>query len=318
MQTVLLLHHDLEWAEERMIELLPGEGVRLLARDVRGVGAEEVRGVDVLLNRVYASVANRDFGSIDRALMLCAEADAAGVHCINSPVGCRADYDKAFAAELMQAKGVATPATIRMDPGSERDLTDQVVAALEQLAGPIVLKRNTGGRAVDVLLIRSPAQARSAAAHAWLQRSRYPGAWVVQAYASNPRGHDCRIAVAEGRVLYAFGRTLVKGEPADREPWLASVSRGSKTFPHRPDAAAVDLAVRASGAVGADLNEIDMGFTAGGPVVIENNATPQFVGGMHPTHSRAFIAEVRQMALRTGGRGGIAGGPGRAPDVRKE
>ncbi len=213
MLNVLLLHHDLEWTEERLIELRPNDRLRITPRDIRQVDMEDIRQDHVLLNRVYASVANRDFASVERALRLCEAAAAAGVRCVNSVVGCRADYDKRFAAARLRDAGVATPETLPVDFGRE-EVADQIRAAMDRFAGPVVFKRNTGGRALDVFLVARSDQVRAAAEHARRQRGDYPGEWIIQEYAENVRGFDCRVAIVRGRPVFAYGRTLVNPDGA--------------------------------------------------------------------------------------------------------
>ncbi|HSR15664.1 MAG TPA: hypothetical protein VLL51_07920, partial [Gemmatimonadales bacterium] len=141
-------------------------------------------------------------------------------------------------------------------------------------------------------------QAKAVAAYAEAQRPFYPGHWIVQEYARSNRDYDCRVAVGAGEILYAFGRSLVRGNDADPEPWLASVSRGSSMFSYQPSSAEIELAIRASQVVEVDLNELDMGFTSRGPVIIEHNPTPQFVDGENPGHFTAFVAALRSLVDR--------------------
>ena len=68
-------------------------------RRVYGKDINDPEGYDLVLNRVYASVANRNSRDVETTLELMRSLESRGVLCLNSYSSCRADYSKAFACE---------------------------------------------------------------------------------------------------------------------------------------------------------------------------------------------------------------------------
>jgi len=58
---IAILHHDLENSERILRDLLEKRDIKVKMLDIRNTEIGDFEGVDVVLNRVYASVANRDF-----------------------------------------------------------------------------------------------------------------------------------------------------------------------------------------------------------------------------------------------------------------
>ena len=80
------------------------------------------------------------------------------------------------------------------------------------------------------------------------------------------------------RFVFSFRRSLISTDEND-EPWLASVSRGSRKEHYEPSEEEIELAKRATNSIGAFYNEVDMVFTKKGLAIIENNPTPNYVCG---------------------------------------
>ena len=91
---VVILHHDLEFAEKKMAEVFTQKGCETLLIDVRNAQLLDFEGVDLVLNRVYASVANRDHSAISKALELLQNLEEDGVYCLNSQFTSFYDYSK--------------------------------------------------------------------------------------------------------------------------------------------------------------------------------------------------------------------------------
>lgn len=277
---VAVLHQDLEWSERLIRQAVALRGHECALVDIRAVDAAGLAGFDLVLNRVYASVANRNW--LDNAKTLAVLEDLAemGVQCINSLPATRADYDKCLAGRAMAAQGIATPPT-RLLHGRE----DYVRQAGEIAAWgfPLVVKPNMGGRAREVRKLNHPAEFLN-----WLDTAfsrvaldRYAAGFVVQPYLKNARPYDIRIAIIDGDFAYAYSRSLVALEPAG-ECWVGSVSLGSTIGEYSPGEEEIALAARATEAIGATINEVDLMATEAGFVVIENNPTPGFIAGDEP------------------------------------
>jgi len=65
---VAILHHDIEPVEFRFREFFENKGVKADFFDIREVHEEELFDYDLVFNRVYSSVASRDFAVLNKTL----------------------------------------------------------------------------------------------------------------------------------------------------------------------------------------------------------------------------------------------------------
>ncbi|MEQ9812357.1 MAG: hypothetical protein RLO50_06220 [Azospirillaceae bacterium] len=290
---VLILHHDPEPAEGRIAGALREQGHEVALQDVRR--AAEAQPGDIVFNRVYASVGNRDWRAVALALAWMRRAERRGAMCINPAAACLADYAKLVAARRMARAGVPAPAT-RLWPGR---LDDATGTFLEGVGWPVIVKPDLGGRGHRVTLVEGPLDLiRTIAA---LDRQTPAGArrrYVLQAFVPTEMAYDLRVGVVAGEVRYAYGRSFVPGAAGGR-CWLASVSRGSALLDDvaLPDEAGA-AARAASAAIGAVVNEVDIVLGPAGPMVIENNLTPNFIDT--PADQVRLRALIEPLAGATG------------------
>ncbi len=222
-------------------------------------------GYMVWMNRVYPSEA--DASTINRSLNMVSWLSQKGIKTINPLQACKADYDKAFAYRLMNANGVPTPRTMVLTRESGLESIFDVFSL------PLVVKRRTGGKGIDVMKVEE----RKTLRNFLEEKEESLGRYLVQDFVESSGDHDIRVGVIEGNPLISYGRTLV---PVNGEkPWMASCNHGSQIIPYQASEEECDLAVRASEAIGANLNEVDIQITEEGPIVIENNPTPGYDAG---------------------------------------
>jgi len=272
---IAILHHDLEWTERQMERHFRKENVDVRRFDIREVTIKDLldyRGMDelIVMNRVYASVANRDWKSLDSALKLLKTLDEKGILTINSYDGTKSDYDKFYSYNLMSTVGIRTPETILFD--ENKDLNEIV----ERLGGfPIIVKRNSGGRGLDLARCETMPEVIEA-----IDKIRasddYEGGVVMQEFCNPIEGRDYRVCVFRNEILYYHGRSLVS--VGDESPWIASRSLGSDILPVQRDIPA-DLekfSINAANSISAELDVLDIIKTKDGYCVIEHNPTPNF------------------------------------------
>ncbi|MBW6442283.1 ATP-grasp domain-containing protein [Patescibacteria group bacterium] len=271
-----MLHHDLEFAEQELTSLLRERDVIVNHYDVRNCFLEKIIKNDLVLNRVYASVANRDYRSIVLTLNLLREIEKRGVYCLNSYKTSGYDYDKYQTFRRLSYGGVPTPESIFID--MKEDLKEKS-EKLESLLGfPLIIKRNSGGRGKDVCKIETPEEFVSimSSKRELARGEGYFGSFIAQEFVKPVRGYDCRVNIIDGNYTFAFARTLIPSKEGE-EPWFGSVSNGSKELPSfRPTIDEINLAIRSTNLIGALVNEVDISFSEDGPVVIENNPTPNY------------------------------------------
>jgi glutathione synthase/RimK-type ligase-like ATP-grasp enzyme len=271
-----ILHHDLEWAEKEMGRLLSEKGFEVIYVDIRGSSYDELFGCKCVLNRIYASVGNRDCVSNVKVLKLLKELEDKGIYCLNSYCATLNDYSKSKSSEIMNENEIVNPRTIFVE-SVDRD-RDAILEFAEEEGYPLIIKRDMGGRGKDVLKVDNEEELFFSLDKVFADSEGYDQGFVVQAFARNVRGYDCRIAIVDGEFAFSFKRSLI-GVNEDDELWLASVSRGSKKESYNPSEEEIRLAKKATKNINAVFNEVDVTFTSDGPMIIENNPTPNYIEG---------------------------------------
>jgi len=271
-----ILHHDLEWAEKEIGRLLGEDGFEVVYIDVRGSDCDELFDCDCVLNRIYASVGNRDCKSNVKVLELLEKLEKRGIYCLNSYFATLNDYSKYKSSEIMNKDGISNPRTVFVR--SVEEDKDSILKFAKDEGYPLIIKRDMGGRGKDVLKVDDEAELFSSLKKVFAEADGYNQGFVVQSFARSVRDYDCRIAIVDGEFAFSFRRSLIGASEGD-ELWLASVSRGSKKEAYSPSEEEIELAKKATGAINAVFNEVDVTFTVDGPMIIENNPTPNYVEG---------------------------------------
>ncbi|MBT3984896.1 ATP-grasp domain-containing protein [archaeon] len=266
-----ILHHDLEWPEKEFKKYFLDRGLDVELFDIRSTNTEKIlnANVDIIFNRVYASVANRDYKSTQKALKLYAELEELGIRVINaSNTTVRSGYDKYFAYQAMIKEKVNTPNTLLLnghDPKEE----------LNQLGFPLIVKKNTGARGDCVFKVDNLEEAYSAITKI-KSLEDYDGEILLQEFVTPVEPNDYRVAVLNGKVLFVHGRSLISLK-AGEEPWLASRSSGSKLI--KIDEVSEELksfAIKGAKCIDSYFDVLDIVKTENGYCIIEHNLTPLF------------------------------------------
>ena len=186
---------------------------------------------------------------------------ARGVVVLNRAGALLAAHDKLLTAKVLTQAGLPHPRTRILHPGGH---------VPDWEGGPVVVKPRFGSWGRDVELcgdeMEYRRQLRSIEHRLWFQRH---GA-LVQDLVS-PAGFDLRIVVAGGVAVGAISRRAAPGE------WRTNIALGGTRVPVDPPAEAIELAVRAAAAAGADLIGVDLlPDDADGYTVLELNGAVDF------------------------------------------
>lgn len=255
-----ILQHHRRWDADKMQELLIKKGHSCDIIDVHSVSDLEY---DVFLNRVHASDANDDPNfDFSSYISLLKGLEQKGKMVINSSTASTADYSKQASFELMDAHNIPTPFTEVVNDAEEA----KAVIAKKGLSYPVILKYDAGGCANGVCKINSEEELNKKLVDVSYTKDR---TIILQEFIQPVKNHDIRIGIIGGEVAFSYKRSLV-------DNWLASISKGSVIETHEPSQEEIDLAIKASESINADINEVDMCFSIDGPVIIENNPTPSY------------------------------------------
>ena len=217
----------------------------------------------IYLNRVYGSATYRNPKSVARTLEAVEHIERSGIICVNGLLASRCDYSKALAADLMRAAGVRTPKTMLVES------LDSAIAFAETHGYPLIIKPDSGGRALGVELVKSEEKLRSLLASC-------AESLVLQSFVLQTENFDCRVATLYGDASTPYARSLIP-QAAGETPWMGSYSAGSELFNYNAPQEAIELGLAAADAIGAVYSEVDVAFDKDGPIVIEVNPTPNYL-----------------------------------------
>jgi RimK family alpha-L-glutamate ligase len=208
---------------------------------------------------------------------------ARGVGVLNRAGALLAAHDKLLTAKVLQRAGLPHPRTRILHPGGQ----------VPDWEGPLVVKPRFGSWGRDVELcedeIAFRRHLRSLEHRLWFQRH---GAVLQQLV--TPSGFDLRIVVAAGTAVGAISRVAAPGE------WRTNIALGGTRAAVEPSPEAIELAVRAADAAGADLIGVDLlPDGAGGHTVLELNGAVDFTReyGIDRDPFVAAAAELTRAAL---------------------
>jgi RimK family alpha-L-glutamate ligase len=185
--------------------------------------------------------------------------ESLGVPLLNPPRAVEVAVDKYLALAKLEAEGLPVPPTWSGESARE------ALAAFEVLGGDVVVKPLFGSEGRGLVRVGDLELAR----RTFSTLERLGAVLYLQRAVRHP-GHDLRAFVLGGRVLGAIRRHARDGD------WRTNVAVGGRPEPCTLDPEARRLAIRAAGAVGAEMAGVDLlpDLDRGGLVVLEVNAVP--------------------------------------------
>ncbi len=207
------------------------------------------------------AIGSGTFESVTLRLDVLHSLEALGVPVLNSARAIEICVDKAAASFALARNGIPTPPTWTVQ--SEQAARQTV--RREAGRGPLVLKPLFGAQGYGLKLIRREDDLPPF--------EEVEGVYYLQRFAAVERGgfHDIRVFVSQGEVIAAMTRHATH--------WITNIKLGARPEWCEPDAEMIDLALRASAAVGADFAGVDMIRDAADRLqVLEINSMPGWRG----------------------------------------
>ncbi len=286
MVKVAILHQDLEWSEEQFKKSFSKRNIETEMYDIRKVSPKELLKYDLIINRVYASVANRNYPDNLRTLELLEELEKNETLCLNSALTTKVDYFKDYAAKMQEKAGLITPKTRIF-----RD-TEEAEEISEELGFPLIMKRNTGGRAVDLRKLDNKLELEQ---YLSTHKNGYGGDYILQEFLTSSLPYDYRVTIIDNQLAFAYKRSLLSVNE-DENPWLASVSKGSSRELCVPPKDVLNVALKGAKSINAFYDSMDIIVTKEGPAIIEHNPTPNYSCTPEEIEkSKQFIDEVTEI-----------------------
>jgi len=207
---------------------------------------------------------------------------AMGIPVMNPPGAVEASVDKYLALAKIEASGVPVPETW-VGEGAKA-----AMSAFEVMGRDVVVKPLFGSEGRGLVRVTETEVAR----RVFHALERIGGVLYLQRYIPNT-GHDLRAFVLGNRVIGAIRRHAPEGD------WRTNVSVGGRAEAIRLDAATESLAIRAAGAVGANMAGVDLlPDRDGNLVILEVNAVPGWralAGATGVDVASEILSELRGM-----------------------
>lgn len=273
-QKIAILHHDIEPPEIKFKEIFENKGFGVDLIDIRKTSKRELLDYSLIMNRVYSSVASRDFKMLRKTENLLKNLEKEGKTCINSSKVSSIDYSKFKMFKELSRLGIPTPKTLFVK-SSER-IQEVSEKAVRKLGLPIVIKRDCGGKSYDVSKVNSLNELVTSLRDKFevSKEQNYAGGFILQKFIVSNRDHDCRVGFVEGEFAFSYGRSFVSRD--SDEKWIASTSGGSMEFDYSAGADEINVARMANLGLNISFSESDVIMTNDGPCIIEVNISPGY------------------------------------------
>ena len=237
----------------------------------------------------YGAVIPRIGASINRyGTAVLHQFELMGCHTPSPSAAIKDARDKLRCHQLLAAQGIDMPVTVF---GDNPDDTEDLLAMLGD--PPHVIKLTEGSQGRGVMLTEKPSASRGVVD---ALRGLY-ATFLLQEFIAEAGGADIRCLVVGGEVVAAMRRQAPEGD------FRANLHRGGSASAAEPSARERALAVRAAQVLGLGVAGVDLVESAGGPLVLEVNASPglegvEAVSGVDV--AGGIIDFVHAGALRTG------------------
>ena len=188
--------------------------------------------------------------------------------------------------QLLASKGIPVPDTLMSRYPRDLDRLMKLVHG-----PPLIMKLLRGTQGTGVIFAESRSSIESMLETIWSLGEDI----LLQRFIAESKGRDVRVLVVDGRVKGAMRRVGPEGE------FRSNIHRGGTGEPVKLPAAYERVATAAARAVGLQVAGVDILESAGGPLVVEVNASPGFEGLEAATKKNAarwFIEAAVRAARR--------------------
>lgn len=260
---IAIIYNSFDWCEQEITNYLIKSGhtvEQLHVNTIYSKSTKSFKCFDIVLNRVMPSYAARDpyfkMHKFWHSLNFISKA----TDLINSYEAASVDYSKYYAANLMDYYKIPTPKTYLLT----EPVIDDIDHIIEKLNYPIIIKPTLSGRSRGVVKCVNRLEVEAALNHVKADHT------VIQEFTQSMEKVDYRVCVCNDEVIFTVTRSLIDG-------WLGCISKGSlMSNPTDVPTEVTDMAINVTKCIRASINGVDIIMGKDGPVVIENNPTPNF------------------------------------------
>ncbi len=221
------------------------------------LGREDVSDIDLCLLRSFGP------GSTEqstRRISLLEHMEVAGIKVMNSTYPFRRCRDKYATQYILNSAEIPIPSTYT---------TESLARAYEKTGemGDVIYKPILSSMGRGSMKFDDPDLAYNA--YRLLDRLHHP--LILQKFVKTP-GRDIRVFIVGDEVAGAVYKYIPEGQ------WKSNVAQGGKMVEEEMTPEIIDLAFRATKAMGLDYSGVDLLESPEGPIVLEVNASPGWQG----------------------------------------
>lgn len=222
------------------------------------LNGEEVKGIDVIIPRIGASVTT--YGSA-----VIRHFDLMGVPSILTSTALIRSRDKLRSLQIISKSGIGIPKSVF----ARHPKADDVKALIQEVGGtPVILKLLEGTHGTGVIKADSVSSAKSAVeAFSGIKRDL-----IVQEFIQEAGGKDIRAFVVDGEVVGAMERS------GQGDEFRSNLHKGGVARAIEIDKKIKSTALEATKLLGLTVAGVDLLMSSRGPLVIEVNSSPGLQG----------------------------------------
>jgi ribosomal protein S6--L-glutamate ligase len=222
------------------------------------VKGEEVKGIDVIIPRIGASVTQ--YGSA-----VIRHFDLMGVESILTSTALIRSRDKLRSLQIISKSGVGIPKSVF----ARHPKADDVKNLIQEVGGtPVILKLLEGTHGTGVIKADSVSSAKSAVeAFSGIKKDL-----IVQEFIEEAGGKDIRAFVVDGEVVGAMERS------GQGDEFRSNLHKGGVARAIEIDKKIKSTALEATKLMGLVVGGVDLLLSSRGPLVIEVNSSPGLQG----------------------------------------
>jgi ribosomal protein S6--L-glutamate ligase len=222
------------------------------------IKGEEIKGVDVIIPRIGASVTQ--YGSA-----VIRHFDLMGVESILTSTALIRSRDKLRSLQIISKSGVGIPKSVF----ARHPKADDVKTLIQEVGGtPVILKLLEGTHGTGVIKADSVSSAKSAVeAFSGIKKDL-----IVQEFIQEAGGKDIRAFVVDGEVVGAMERS------GQADEFRSNLHKGGTARAIEIDKKIKSTALEATKLMGLVVGGVDLLLSSRGPLVIEVNSSPGLQG----------------------------------------
>lgn len=222
------------------------------------INGEEIKGIDVIIPRIGASVTTYGAAVIRHF-------DLMGIPSILTSTALIRSRDKLRSLQIISKSGIGIPKSVF----ARHPKADEVKALIQEVGGtPVILKLLEGTHGTGVIKADSVSSAKSAVeAFSGIKRDL-----IVQEFIEEAGGKDIRAFVVDGEVVGAMERS------GQGDEFRSNLHKGGVARAIEIDKKIKSTALEATKLLGLTVAGVDLLLSSRGPLVIEVNSSPGLQG----------------------------------------